>query len=53
VEKSKANYTINQQAAKEARSRAAELLRRFPLYPEIDGQFLAEHFVAQEVAQVR
>jgi len=53
VEKSKANYTINQEAAKEARSRAEELLRRFPLYPEIDGQFLADHFVAHEVAEVR
>ncbi len=44
--KSKAKYTIDDAARSEARSRAAALLGRFPVYPELDMS-LIETFLAQ------
>ena len=52
VEKSKANYTIEKKALDEAQTRVRELLARYPVYPELDVRFLAEHFIPQEVAQL-
>ncbi|MCK5155693.1 MAG: glycine hydroxymethyltransferase [Spirochaetales bacterium] len=42
---SKAKYTIDPQVKAEAKSRVADLLGRFPVYPEIDLEFLQEYFV--------
>ena len=41
---SKAKYSVNQQVKKEARARAAGLLGRFPVYPELDLELLQKHF---------
>ena len=41
---SKAKYTIDETARKEARDRITALLDRFPVYPELDLALLQEHF---------
>ncbi len=41
---SKAKYTTCQEAAKEARERCEKLLDAFPVYPELDLNFLKEQF---------
>ncbi len=41
---SKAKYDIDEKAVKEARKRVSDLLDRYPLYPEIDLDFLKENF---------
>jgi len=41
---SKAKYTIDETARKEARGRITALLDRFPVYPELDLALLQEHF---------
>jgi len=41
---SKAKYEIDPAVVDEARSRVASLLERFPLYPELDLEFLQEQF---------
>lgn len=41
---SKAKYVIDPEAKKEAISRVAALLGKYPVYPEIDLEFLERHF---------
>jgi glycine hydroxymethyltransferase len=41
---SKAKYIIDESAANDARSRVGALLGRYPVYPQLDLKFLAEHF---------
>jgi glycine hydroxymethyltransferase len=47
---SKAKYIIDDDAKKRARAKVDELLRRFPVYPEIDVEFLQEHFSSEQAA---
>jgi glycine hydroxymethyltransferase len=42
---SKVNYTVPDSVKTEARERVSRLLSRYPLYPEIDLEFLEEHFI--------
>lgn len=46
--KSKAKYRIEESAKQEARARVEELLTRYPVYPEIDVEFLEKFFSPQE-----
>ncbi len=41
---SKAKYTMDEKAKAEARSRVKALLDRFPVYPELDLEFLQKYF---------
>ena len=41
---SKARYTIVESAKDEARARVKTLLDRYPVYPELDLEFLQQHF---------
>ncbi len=41
---SKAKYTIDESVRKQARSRVQKLLDTFPVYPQIDLEFLKKHF---------
>ena len=41
---SKIKYEIAPGVLEEARAQIQDLLRRFPVYPEIDLEFLQEHF---------
>ena len=41
---SKARYRTDEAALGEARSRVADLLGRFPVYPELDLEFLQRSF---------
>ncbi|MBD3345785.1 MAG: glycine hydroxymethyltransferase [Chitinivibrionales bacterium] len=41
---SKAKYTIEDSAKKEAQSRVETLLKSYPVYPELDGDLLRKHF---------
>lgn len=41
---SKAGYTINDAARTEAQTRVKNLLSRYPVYPELDLDFLQKHF---------
>jgi glycine hydroxymethyltransferase len=41
---SKARYRLDSDALDGARSRVADLLSRHPLYPELDLEYLQEHF---------
>ncbi len=41
---SKARYTVEQSAQTKARNRVKALLDRFPVYPELDLDFLQRHF---------
>ena len=41
---SKARYSVDAEALEDARSRVAELLSRFPLYPELDLEYLQRSF---------
>lgn len=41
---SKAKYTIDPAAKAEAQARVKALLDRFPVYPELDLEFLRRHF---------
>ena len=41
---SKARYRTDELALSEARSRVGDLLRRFPVYPELDLDFLQRSF---------
>lgn len=47
---SKAKYTIKEDAKREARGRVEALLSKYPVYPEIDGEFLAKHFLVADGA---
>lgn len=42
---SKAKYRIAEKAKLEAKARVKALLERFPVYPELDLEFLKKHFV--------
>ncbi|MBD3321982.1 MAG: glycine hydroxymethyltransferase [Chitinivibrionales bacterium] len=42
--KSKAKYTIANSAKNEAQSRVRELLKSYPVYPQLDGDLLQKHF---------
>jgi glycine hydroxymethyltransferase len=42
---SKVNYTVPDNVKTEARERVSRLLSRYPLYPEIDLEFLEEYFI--------
>lgn len=42
---SKAKYTIDDKARREAKQRVRDLLNRFPVYPQLDLDFLKEHFL--------
>ena len=42
---SKANYLLDEAAASEARSRVKALLDHYPVYPELDLEFLQKHFM--------
>jgi glycine hydroxymethyltransferase len=42
---SKAKYAIDESVKKQARSSVQKLLQRFPVYPQIDLEFLKKHFV--------
>ncbi len=44
---SKVAYELDAAAANEARGMVSDLLGRFPLYPELDLEFLQEHFPTQ------
>ena len=41
---SKARYRTDADALKTARGRVGDLLDRFPLYPELDLEYLQRHF---------
>ncbi|HEO70767.1 MAG TPA: glycine hydroxymethyltransferase [Candidatus Hydrogenedentes bacterium] len=41
---SKRQYTVDDKAADEARAHVADILGRFPVYPELDLAFLQKHF---------
>jgi glycine hydroxymethyltransferase len=41
---SKAKYLVKEEAKREAQARVEALLSRFPVYPEIDADFLSSHF---------
>ena len=43
--KSRARYEIEPKALQEAQERLGALLRRFPVYPNLDLEYLEEHFV--------
>lgn len=47
---SKAKYTVAEEAKREAQERVEALLSRFPVYPEIDADFLAKQLLASEGA---
>ena len=47
---SKAKYVIDEEAKREARGRVESLLSTYPVYPEIDGEFLSRHFLLAEGA---
>jgi glycine hydroxymethyltransferase len=42
--KSKARYELAQAARDEARARTKDVLAKYPVYPEVDLQFLQESF---------
>ena len=41
---SKAKYEISEEVAAAAKQRVRDLLSRFPVYPELDLNFMQEHF---------
>jgi glycine hydroxymethyltransferase len=41
---SKANYELDREVAQQARGRVSALLGDFPVYPELDLDFLTKHF---------
>lgn len=41
---SKANYTVDDNVRNDAKKRVDDLLSRFPVYPELDLEFLKKHF---------
>ncbi len=45
---SKAKYEIDAAVVSEAGGRVHDLLKRYPLYPELDLDFLEKHFIAGE-----
>jgi glycine hydroxymethyltransferase len=48
IDGSKSKFTIKEQALAQARSRTADLLAEFPVYPELDVEFLDQYFVSRE-----
>jgi glycine hydroxymethyltransferase len=44
-EPSKAKYDISESSVDKAKNMVKELLGRYPVYPELDLEFLMEHFV--------
>jgi glycine hydroxymethyltransferase len=46
AEGSKAKYSVDAKAKEEARARVSALLARYPVYPEIDLEFLKSRFAA-------
>ncbi len=45
--KSKANVIIDETVKRQARERCTKLLDRFPVYPELDLDFLTRHFITE------
>jgi len=43
--KSKAKYTVNESVKSEVHKRVNSLLDRFPVYPQLNLDFLKKHFV--------
>jgi glycine hydroxymethyltransferase len=41
---SKAKYVLDESVKKQARTKVKKLLDKFPVYPQIDLEFLLKHF---------
>jgi glycine hydroxymethyltransferase len=48
IEGSKANYVIDEKIQEQARNRIHQLLRAYPVYPELDVDFLERRFMSPE-----
>ena len=49
---SKYKYETDETVKKQAQERIKNLLDKFPLYPNIDIEFLTEHFISKSKSSV-